>query len=366
MNIAIVSIGNEILNGSILDTNSHYLAQTLLNNGYSVSSIVAVGDDIEQMVHTFEALSKNYDLVITTGGLGPTFDDKTTEALAKAAKEELKLKKELYFGMINKIKSKGVALKLSHLRQVYLPENSKSIPNDFGTASGILLKINRAYFISMPGVPKEMKPMFENYVLNEIKALFPYANRFRYDLKFVGVAESDADDFLNDLDTKGVEIILNAMEGELAVRLFSKDKEKLDKIKDAYDKRFKNKMFSIKNETIEVVVDKLLIDRGLKLAIAEDFTGGYLTLLMSDKKSFLHSYVGSHSFLDIKNKVGDNDVLIFPSDLQGNKFNVSILYKNSLKKIDVKYFGNSNFLQKSASKRALGALYEILKLDFKK
>ncbi len=365
MNIAVVSIGNEILNGSIVDTNSNYIAKTLASYGYYVDEIVALGDDIKQIKCEFELLSKKYDLVITTGGLGPTFDDRTTEGLSFAAKTGLKLNKTIYFDVIRKVKSKGVNLKLSHLRQSYLPKGCEIINNDYGTACGILMKINRAYFISMPGVPSEMKPMFKNYVLDEIRARFPHKDYLRYDLKLVGVAESDMDEFLKGIDTDDVEIILNAQEGELAVRVFAKKQSRLDYIYNAVFNEFGNRLYSKNDEVIEDTVDELLQNMNMKLGIVESFTGGYLSLLMSDKKSFANAIISKKENLDNIGKVDGADIVIFPSGIEDSIFSVNIYYKGKMHTIRTRYMGNKNFMKKSTSKRALGHLYEFLKnLDF--
>jgi nicotinamide-nucleotide amidase len=365
MKIAIVSIGNEILNGSIVDTNSNYIAKTLQLIGYSINTIISISDDIKQIENVFKTLSKTYDLVLTTGGLGPTFDDRTTEALAKSAKEDVYLNKEIYKDVLKKVKSKGVRLKLSHLRQAYLPRSSQTIKNDHGTACGIMMKINKANFISMPGVPSEMKPMFENYVIEKIKELFPTKVKLRYDLKLVGVAESDMDDFLSTVNTDNLDIILNAQEGELAVRIFSYKQNRLDDTYDKIFKKFSYKLYSKNDELIEDVVGDLLKKASLKVGVVESFTGGYLTTLLSNKESFTSSLINKQESLDNLKKIKGADIIVFPSSLNKNEFRANIYYKNKLHQDYLRYMGNKNFMRKSVSKRMLGYLYEFLKnLDF--
>ncbi len=365
MKIAIISIGNEILNGSIVDTNSNYIAKTLAANGYEAESIYASKDNIDKIKETFECLSTVYDVVITTGGLGPTFDDLTTEALSKAANKSLKLYKNAYFDVVRKVKSKNVRLKLSHLKQIYLPQGAETIKNEHGTAPGISIKINKAHFFSLPGVPSEMKPMFENYVLPTISELFSAKKKYRYDLKLIGVAESDMDEFLLTIETKKVDIILNAQEGELAVRLFSFDKSRLDNIRKQIKNRFALKLYSDKDEKIEDVVDAIMSEKNLKLGIIETFSRGYVTLLMSDKKSFAASVIRKND-KDVKSDAIKNaDVIIFPNSLNKNRFVLNIYYKGELNQIYTKYMGNLNFMRKAVAKRTLGHLYEFLKnLDF--
>jgi len=365
MRIAIISIGNEILNGSIVDTNSNYIAKALEAKGYEAESIYALKDNIDQIKETFGCLSAVYDVVITTGGLGPTFDDLTTEALSQAANKNLKLCKNAYFDVIRKVKSKNVRLKLSHLKQIYLPEGAEVIKNEQGTAPGISIKINKAHFFSLPGVPSEMKPMFENYVLPTISELFPSKKKYRYDLKLIGVAESDMDEFLSTIETKNVDIILNAQEGELAVRLFSFDKNRLENIRRQIDDKFALKLYSDKDEKIEDVVDAIMGEKNLKLGIIETFSGGYVTLLMSDKSSFVASVIKKNDSSVKADTIQNADVVIFPNSLNGNRFVLNIYFKGELNQIYTKYMGNLNFMKKAVAKRALGHLYEFLKnLDF--
>ncbi len=362
MKTAIIGIGNEILRGSIVDTNSGYIAKTLTEKGYEVESISVVGDDMEKMETLFKCYASYYDVVITTGGLGPTFDDLTVEALSRVSNRRLKLNRNAYHDVVKKVKSKNVNLKLSHLKQVYLPKGCGVIKNDYGTAPGITIKTNKAYFIAMPGVPSEMKPMFENYVLPELLRLFPPKQRFRYDLKFIGVAESDMDEFLSAIDTTGAEIILNAQEGELAVRLLSQDKNRIEHISKLIADKFSINLYSYKDEKIEDVVDNLLIEKGLSLGIMEDFSKGYLTFLMADKKSFAGSVVSGGSY-DIKDAdlIKKADVVLYPNSLEGNRFVVDIYFKQKLTRLNTRYTGNKNFMKKAVSKRALGHLYEFLK-----
>ncbi len=363
--IAIVSIGNEILNGSIIDTNSNYLSKTLTSYGYEIDSIYAVGDNDDKLSEIFHFLSDDCDIVITTGGLGPTFDDITMESLAKASGMVLKLNRSVYFDIVKKVKSKNVKLKLSHLKQIYLPENCVVLRNDYGTAPGVVVKINKTYFISLPGVPSEMKPMFENYALKFILDTFPASVKYRYDLKLIGVAESDIDEFLSGIDTEDVDIILNAQEGELAVRLFSSDKSAIDMIVKHVEDKFTLKLYSKNDEKIEDVVDKLLIEKGLTLGIVEKFSGGYLTLLMSDKKSFIGSIVKRVEDEGDIPLINYADIVLYPGSLKGNDFVLNIYFRGELSQIYTRYMGNKNFMKRSASKRSLGHLYEFIKsLDF--
>ena len=360
--IAILSIGNEIVNGDITDTNSSYIAKKLRQYDYDIGAIYALPDKVDVIKDTIEELSKNYDVILTTGGLGPTFDDLTTKACALAAKQRIKLKKELYQPLIDTIKSKGVKLKISHLKQIYLPENAIAIPNDHGTSPGFYMKINRALVMSMPGVPFEMKHMFEQYILKMIKKLYPQPNIYRYDLKFARLPESDMDDFIRSQQFDSVNITLNAMSGELAVRLSSTDKVAAESVKEKIIEQFRDLFYSEKNESLEEVVSHILEEKKLTLSVVENFTGGYLTKLLSFKNNFSGSLIVNDNDLSLMDKAKDMfgaDIIIYPHTIYKNRFKVSIMFADT---IETKSgIALSKNYQEYASKITLGYLYQMLK-----
>ncbi|AEA33585.1 competence/damage-inducible protein A [Hippea maritima] len=360
MEIFIVSIGNEILEGSILDTNSNYLARRLKEEGFSVSGIFAVGDSLNELEQLLSQLMRKEAIIITTGGLGPTFDDKTTQAVSKACKKRLKLNKSVYFDILSKVKAKGVKLKTSHTRQAYLPEGAKILPNHNGTAAGIFLKCNQSYFICMPGVPSEMKPMFENYAIKNIKEIIKPIKLYRCDFKLIGVPESDADEFLKRTNTQNIKIILNAMEGELAIRTLSEDKDILEDLKKNLFEKFGYKLYSTKNQTIEDVLSEELEKEDLTIAFLESITAGYLALLMFDKAPFIGSFV-SDANIRIDDAFEKADIVACPCNLVGNEFDLHLRINSDEITQTLRYMGNINFMRKSISKRTLGFIYETLK-----
>ena len=360
--IAILAIGNEIVNGDITDTNSSYIAKKLRQDDYGIGAIYALPDKVNVIRNMIEKLSENYDIILTTGGLGPTFDDLTTEACALAAKQNIKLKKKLYKPLISTIKSKGVKLKITHLKQIYLPENADVIPNDYGTAPGFCIKINRALVASMPGVPFEMKHMFESYIFKMIKKLYPQPDIYKYDLKFAQLPESDADSFIRSQHFEDVDIILNAMSGELAVRLSSIDKTAIESVREKITKRFKDNFYSDANESLEEVVLRILGEKKLTLAVVENFTGGYLTKLLSSKNGFSGSIITNDNSISMMNKAEDlfgADIVICPHSRDGDKFKVSILFKDTTETADS--IALSRNYQEYASKITLGYLYRMIR-----
>jgi len=361
MDVYILAIGNEILEGSILDTNSNYIAKELFREGIKVKGIFAVGDRKNDLVKLIKDLSESSSIIITTGGLGPTFDDITMESIAEACNKTLKLNKKLYFELLNKVKAKGVKLKLSHLRQIHIPQDATVIKNLFGTAPGMYLECENSHIITLPGVPSEMKSMFENEVLPLIRNIYNPETLFSCDIKMIGVAESDADKFLKGLELKDTEVILNAMEGELAVRVRSKNKENVERVKSAFLNMYGFKVFSVSNENIEDVLANLLDELDFKIAFVESITAGMLAQMMDGKACFSGSLVSNETVnLDIL--PFETDILAIPYNLSGNEFELKLIVEDEEEKsFYLKYLGNVNFMRKSIAKRTLGFIFEYLK-----
>ena len=359
MKVYIVSIGNELLEGSIIDTNSSYIAQRLSINGVNIDGILVCPDSKERLKKLLEDLTKTESCIITTGGLGPTFDDITTETVADFCRKELKLNRKMYFELIEKIKIKGIKPTISHLKQLYLPEDSVPIKNQYGTAPGFYIKFRESHIFSLPGVPSEMKPMFENHVIDKVKEIVNSQDLYRVDLKIIGVAESEANRFLETLKMDGIQVILNAMEGELAVRLRAKDKIALQSIKRAFAERYGFKVYSTKDEKIEDVLANLLDGLNFTISFRESITAGILAHLMIDKACFKESLVSNgEAEIDIFQGA---DIVAFPSNLTGNEFELKLKVEDELGSFKLRYLGNVNFMRKSVAKRTLGFIYEYLK-----
>jgi len=175
--IEIICIGNELLIGKIVNTNAHWLAKRANSLGMTVKRVTAVSDDVAEIATVVrESLKRKPKLIITTGGLGPTFDDKTLEGIAKALNRELELNQKA-FGMVRKKyetyakegKIEKVELTPPRVKMAKLPEGSKPLLNPVGTAPGVETKVGGTFLIALPGVPSEMDAIFEESVAPLIK-----------------------------------------------------------------------------------------------------------------------------------------------------------------------------------------------------
>ncbi|MGQ9507168.1 MAG: nicotinamide mononucleotide deamidase-related protein [Candidatus Bathycorpusculaceae bacterium] len=173
----IICVGNELLIGKTLNTNAQWLAKRATSIGIVVKRITVVSDDVEEIASAIrEALQRNPRFLITTGGLGPTFDDKTLEGIAKALSRKLevnekalKMVREKYEAYVKAGKSEKVELTPARVKMARLPENAEPLPNPVGTAPGVKIDVEKTFLIALPGVPSEMEAIFEESVAPLLK-----------------------------------------------------------------------------------------------------------------------------------------------------------------------------------------------------
>jgi len=197
--IEIVSVGTELLIGKTLNTNAQWLAKRATTLGLKVSRVTAVGDDVDEISDIIrEALQRGSGFILVTGGLGPTFDDKTLEGIAKAVGRELKVHdlalrmvKEKYRKYVEEGRMEKAELTPPRVKMAKLPEGSKPLPNPVGTAPGVILEYEDKTLIALPGVPSEMKAIFEESVVPLLKKAAGNKTFFEASLEVRGIVESE-------------------------------------------------------------------------------------------------------------------------------------------------------------------------------
>jgi nicotinamide-nucleotide amidase len=284
VNAEILSIGTEILLGEIVNTNARYLAQQLAALGISVFRQTAVGDNRQRLLKTFAEAFERSDIVITTGGLGPTGDDLTKETGAEFFGKELIMDEKLLSELKERFKRSGFEFTENNAKQALMPKGAKFLQNDHGTAPGCYINENGKTLILLPGPPSEMLPMFENYVIPLLRDKSDtkfYSKR----IKILGIGESKAETILKDLidSQTNPTIAPYASDGELAIRITTsaKDENEAEEISkpviDEVSKRLGSNIFAIGDISIEETVANMLKEKGYTLSIAESCTGGLLT-----------------------------------------------------------------------------------------
>jgi len=287
---SIVSIGNEILAGATVDTNAAHLSAELLSIGIPVVSSYAVGDEIGRIVRGLELAGADAEVVIITGGLGPTDDDLTRQALAKFLNVELKLDSELLEDIREYFARRNLKMVARNEIQAFLPAGAKALPNNRGTAPGIRAESDGKLFFAMPGVPPEMKQMFAESVVPELRRLAGGQAVAIRKLRCFGMGESTIAQKLGSIMERGrnplinctthygvitLHVVATAENAETAERMALKDEESLRQT-------LGEVVYGAGEQTLAQVVGEKLIRLGKSVAVAESCTGGLLAKLITD------------------------------------------------------------------------------------
>lgn len=284
MKAEIITVGTEILLGDILNKNCRYLSRELAAMGIEMYYQITVGDNEERLLKTLEESLNRSDIVICTGGLGPTEDDITKEVCAKYFGYELELHKPSLDAMIERFKHMNRVPTKNNEKQAYFPKEAYILKNDNGTAPGCIMKKEGKMIVVLPGPPKEMESMFENYVK-------PYLSKLTDDviesevLRIIGVGESKVEnDILDIIDSQTNPTIATYAKGyECTLRITAKAKsveeakELIKPMSDEMKRRFGQSLYATGETSIEEVVAKMLVENNLKIAVAESCTGGMVS-----------------------------------------------------------------------------------------
>lgn len=284
MKAEIIAVGTEILLGDIVNTNAKYLSKELAKIGINVYRQEVIGDNEDRLLDLFQEAFKRCDIVITTGGLGPTADDLTKETACKYFGMDLELHEESLKALKEYFTRMNREITENNLKQVYFPKEAKVLPNPNGTAPGAILEKDNKMIIILPGPPKEMKPMFDNYVKGYLASKGDGIIISKV-LRFLGIGESQMATKVKDYIDNGVNptVAPYAKEDDVLLRVSAKGKSEEEALKliDPVANEIKDIMgidFYGEGEdnTIQDVVAKLLIEKNLTIASAESCTGGYI------------------------------------------------------------------------------------------
>lgn len=283
MNCTILTVGTELLMGQIVNTNAAFLSKELNEIGVNVLYHLTVGDNPNRLQKIFKDALKFSDIIITTGGLGPTQDDLTKEIISKALGRELVLHQPTYDKIKGFFEKINREMTINNKKQAFIPNDSIILDNQKGTAPGFIIEVDEKIVISLPGPPREMKSLF----LNSVKSYLQSKTKFKIKskmVKFFGIGESSLETALEDIITNQTNPTLAtyAKDGELSLRITARGEtfEEIDfllnPIVDEVEKRLGEKIYSYDNETLEEVVGDMLISNNITISLAESCTGGLL------------------------------------------------------------------------------------------
>jgi len=303
MQCEIISVGTELILGDVVDTNSVYIAKEMAKLGIDVFYKSAVGDNMTRLQEAIKIAVGRSDLIIFTGGLGPTEDDLTKQALCsflkislyEDPKEVARLRKFFEVRVRN--------MSLNNLRQALIPQGAKKLENKMGTACGIVLQNRDKYYILLPGPPSEMKHVFDTQVVPWLKQNITSSEKYILSrtLKFIGISESKLETELDDLfrQQSNPTLALLAKNGEIHCRLTAKVKtqrefeEIINPVKKQILERVGKYCYGFDDITLEEVIGKLFQEGNLSLVTAESCTGGLIAKRITDIPGSSNYFLGS-------------------------------------------------------------------------
>src|ERR1039457_5402475 len=284
MRAEIIAIGSELLTPFRLDTNSLFLTSELNKFGLRVTHKSVVGDTPEEMRSSFGQALERADVVVTSGGLGPTDDDRTRETVAQMLGRKLYRDEGVFQKIQERFRRFGRAMPEINARQAMVIEGATILPNPKGTAPGLWIEARGHVLILLPGVPQELRGIFENEVQPRLARLGIKQRLYTRELRITGIFESDVEELVSPLYPQypDVEVtILAAPTGiQLHPRLWSEDAAKAEAQLDELVMRMSlvlgENLVSARSESLEEVVARVLTERRATIAVAESCTGGLL------------------------------------------------------------------------------------------
>ena len=318
MRAEIISIGTELLLGDIVNSNAQFLGQELAALGIEMYYQQVVGDNEERILHAFKEAYNRCDIIITTGGLGPTDDDLTKEMAAKYFNKRLFEDKESLENLQEYFKFRKRKMTTNNLKQALIPEGATAIKNNNGTAPGVIIEENNKIMIILPGPPKEMKPMFEEDIKPYLKSKSDSVIISKM-IKILGIGESAVAETVKDLmeSQSNPTIAPYAKEIGVILRITAKAENEAAALKliEPLEIEIKNRLgenvYATEDISIEDVVAKLLIENKYTVSTAESCTGGMIAITLINypgisevfmEGAVTYSNEAKHKRLGVKNE----------------------------------------------------------------
>lgn len=283
MKVEIIAVGNEVVYGHTVNTNASYLAKQVQVLGMEPNYISAICDNREVIERIVQEAIKRSEIVILTGGLGPTPDDLTKEAVCSALEMEMEIIPEALEKLKAYFEKQNRQMTENNIKQVAFPKQAIILPNDCGTAPGCLIEVEGVMVILLPGPPKEMKMMFENYVMPILRNK-QNKNYITLDIKCYGIGESELATCIESLlgDHEQLSVATYVSNGEVIVRITAWEvsemlaNQKVQEMAQRVEACLEDYIIGYNEDTLEENVVKLLLERGLTISTVESCTGGLI------------------------------------------------------------------------------------------
>lgn len=300
MKAALLSIGTELTRGELINTNAVWLAEQLSSRGYLIHEIVTVSDQVDDIVATLHRLSQENQLIIATGGLGPTTDDLTAYAVARALGRSLVRDATVLQEIQRKLTERKRILQESNARQADFPSDAQILPNEIGIAPGFAVSFGSCRAFFLPGVPYEMRSIFMQSVLGELPP--PTAPTLVRYVQCFGMPESQMNDHLQDLEeSHQVTLGYRASHAQVEVKILlpvqaqeSREdaEQRIHAVQELVIERLGGAVYTTGKETLPETVGRIMRSRQITLALAESCTGGLLSEMLTAGRGASRYYQG--------------------------------------------------------------------------
>lgn len=302
MKVNLLTVGDEILIGQIVDTNSAWMATRLNLIGAEVNHIYTVGDTEQDILDALRQSFQEADVILMTGGLGPTKDDITKKTIAQFFQVPLEFDQGTYDRILKLFERWGRSTTEAHRLQCYMPANAQLLFNKMGTAPGMWFEHQGTVLVSMPGVPYEMKYLMEKAVIPKLKTQFPARPIAHRTILTVGEGESRIADRINGFEEAlpaNIKLAYLPGLGRVRLRLTGRDKDQsiLEKVLNEQAQKLKeiipDLVFGEGQLKLEEAIGQMLLERGLTISTAESCTGGYIAHLLTSISGSSRYFHGS-------------------------------------------------------------------------
>ena len=300
MTAAIIIIGDEILLGQVKDTNSSHIAESLINLGVRVKKILTVGDSKAEILSALKETSGFYDYIFVTGGLGPTKDDISKYAFLEYFGGELVLDEKLLAELKSKFNARGWKFHESNRGQAEYPDSCEVIPNERGSAQGMLFSKNNSKYFAMPGVPHEMEGILHGWILPYLKKEPTQIYLSYISIGTIGISESGLSEIIEPMRARLGEIEIAYLPGYYGARLRLtaegtdrlEVEKRLETALEILEDKIEKFTYSTKGESLSEVIGHLMREKGLTLAISESCTGGLIQDHLTDVPGSSDYFIG--------------------------------------------------------------------------
>ncbi len=299
MRAVVISVGSELLDGFLTDTNATFLAQEMAALGIELVGVSQVGDSLPRILTTLRRAWDDADLIVTTGGIGPTEDDLTREGVAALLDETVEVDPDLLRGIAEYFAARGLVMPEQNAKQAWLIPSAKALPNPMGTAPGWFVERDGHVIVSMPGVPREMMRMWREQV---VPRLLPYLGDravVSRTLKTIGIGESAAERLIVDIIQRGYPIIATYAKNDgvhVRITASAPDRARAEAAVQATEREIRELLgeyiYGEDDTSLGAALLAPLAAKGHTLAIAEDGSGGRMTGLLAEEPAAIVAYDG--------------------------------------------------------------------------